>query len=167
MRFHLSIHVSLYTPVPVIFTLHMLNVLFLFEIIKEEDVGVAEVDPFLLHYERELSTDLQILLSREKPYTNHVACTWPRLENFQFSGLMFDSEKQTKTSSFQVQNTKSLDLSAVKKSKLVKIPDPPSQAFPLNSEKSLLESLFIKTQLYTTIPLANQVRVQYIQILNN
>jgi hypothetical protein len=119
-----------------------------------EDISSLDVDPFLLHFERELPAQVTQILSGYKPYSNTLSCTWPKLENFDFQGVPAkDVEEDTAYS----ETVKSLNISAVKKSKLVKIPAPPSRRCPLNQRNPTLESLCIKTQLHLTIPVANQV----------
>jgi len=118
----------------------------------------VEIDPYLLHFERELPNDLQTLLSSEKPYDRLITYTWPGLENFHYIGIKPPEIVQDQPTDISTTSSV-LDISAIKQIRVARVPDPPSQAFSttIQSEKAIFSSLYLKQQLHSTIAVANQV----------
>lgn len=109
----------------------------------------AEVDPFILHFEREMSNKLQKEIKKDNPSMITHNIEWPHLEKFTFTGVKDPNTDDTISSD----TTLKINLSELDGLPEVRIQDPPLE--PLKSPT--LDSLHIKSQLHTTIPIANQV----------
>lgn len=118
--------------------------------VEEEDPEDCDgLDPFVLHFEREMSERLQKFVKQEKPELATHSLDWPVLEKATYLGLKFSSDGEIEVPG-NVINISELDSLPP-----VKVPEPP--VLPLKN--ATLTSLHVKQQLLDNVPLANQVCV--------
>lgn len=114
-----------------------------------EVVGAESMKhPFIARFQRELSEELQLILSGSNPYQNRAVLDWPVLGKLYYSGICADNAPKNVSE----------DSTIFLKSEYKVISEPP-MAPPKTPGEITLDSLCIKPQMHLTIPLANQVSI--------